>query len=173
MGALERLFIVDNISAWCPSIRSKTAIRSSAKRNLIDPSIAVAALGVGPGYFNTDFKTLGFLFESLCVRDLKAYSIGANGRVSYYRDRYGLESDIVLHLEDGRYALIEVKFGDNGVDDGARHLCEIEALIASYNEREKQVPLRMPALKIVLTGTEYGYKREDGVFVIPIGCLRD
>ena len=172
-GALERLFIVDNISAWCPSIRSKTAIRSSAKRNLIDPSIAVAALGVGPGYFNTDFKTLGFLFESLCVRDLKAYSIGANGRVSYYRDRYGLESDIVLHLEDGRYALIEVKFGDNGVDDGARHLCEIEALIASYNEREKQVPLRMPALKIVLTGTEYGYKREDGVFVIPIGCLRD
>ena len=173
MGALERLFIVDNISAWCPSIRSKTAIRSSAKRNLIDPSIAVAALGVGPGYFNTDFKTLGFLFESLCVRDLKAYSIGANGRVSYYRDRYGLESDIVLHLEDGRYALIEVKFGDNGVDDGARHLCEIEALIASYNEREKQVPLRMPALKIVLTGAEYGYKREDGVFVIPIGCLRD
>jgi hypothetical protein len=93
--------------------------------------------------------------------------------VSYYRDRYGLESDIVLHLDDGRYALIEVKLGDDGVEDGASHLLEIEALVASNNERETQVPLRMPDLKIVLTGAEYGYKRDDGVFVIPIGCLKD
>jgi predicted AAA+ superfamily ATPase len=173
ISALEKLFIVNDIAAWCPSIRSKTAIRASAKRNLIDPSIAVAALGVGPSYFNTDFKTLGFLFESLCVRDLKAYSLRANGSVSYYRDRYGLESDIVLHLDDGRYALIEVKLGDDGVEDGASHLLEIEALVASNNERETQVPIRMPDLKIVLTGAEYGYKREDGVLVIPIGCLKD
>lgn len=97
----------------------------------------------------------------------------ANGDISYYRDRYGLESDIVLHLDDGRYALLEVKLGGNSVDDGAKHLLELEALVSKYNEREKQVPLRMPDLKIVLTGTEYGYRREDGVLVIPIGCLRD
>jgi hypothetical protein len=84
-----------------------------------------------------------------------------------------LESDIVLHLDDGRYALVEVKLGDNGVDDGAKHLLELEALVSQYNEREKQIPLRMPDLKIVLTGTEYGYRRKDGVLVIPIGCLRD
>ncbi|MDR0782151.1 MAG: DUF4143 domain-containing protein [Propionibacteriaceae bacterium] len=173
LGALEKLFIVDDITAWSPSIRSKTSIRSSRKRNLVDPSIAVAALGISPSYFNTDFKTLGFLFESLCIRDLQAYLLRSNGTLSYYRDRYGLESDIVAHLGDGRYALIEVKLGENGVDEGARHLLEIEALVTKYNETEKQAPLRVPDLKIVLTGTEYGYRRPDGVFVIPIGCLRD
>ena len=171
LGAMVKLFIVDDITAWSPSIRSKTAIRSSKKRNFVDPSIAVAALGIGPNYFNTDFKTLGFLFESLCVRDLKAYSLPANGAISYYRDRYGLKSDIVLHLDDGRYALVEVKLGEDGVDEGARHLIEIEALISKYNESKKQALLRMPALKIVLTGAEYGYRRKDGVLVIPIGCL--
>lgn len=94
-----------------------------------------------------------------------------NGAVSYYRGRYDLESDIVLHLEDGRYALIEVKLGANGIDEGAAHLLEIEDLVKKHNKREKQVPLRMPDLKIVLTGTEYGYRRDDGVCVVPIGCL--
>ncbi|MBR0172342.1 MAG: ATP-binding protein [Lachnospiraceae bacterium] len=173
ISALEKLYIIEDVDAWCPSIRSKTAIRSSKKRNLIDPSIAVAALGIKPEYFNTDFRTLGFLFESLCIRDLKAYSSAQYGRISYYHDRYGLESDIVLHLSDGRYALIEVKLGYDEVDKGAEHLVKIEKLIKEYNEEEKQVPLRLPDLKIVLTGTEYGYKRDDGVFVIPIGCLRD
>ncbi|HAZ91167.1 MAG TPA: AAA family ATPase, partial [Eubacterium sp.] len=101
---LEDLFIIDELPAWCPAIRSKEAIRSGNKRNLVDPSIAVAALGISPAYFNTDFKTLGFLFESLCIRDLKIYSSGMNGEVSYYHDRYGLEADAVLHLKDGRYA---------------------------------------------------------------------
>ena len=173
LGALEKLFIVDDIAAWSPPIRSRTSIRASRKRNLVDPSIAVAALSIGPSYFNTDFKTLGFLFESLCVRDLKAYSLRRHGVVSYYRDRYGLESDIALHLDDGRYALIEVKLGADGVDEGARHLLEIEALVAKHNKHETQVPLRMPDLKIILSGTEYGYRRPDGVLVIPIGCLRD
>ena len=148
-------------------------IRSSKKKNLIDPSIAVAALGIGPKFFNSDFKTLGFLFESLCIRDIRAYSSGHGGTVSYYRDRYGLEADIVLHLEDGRYALCEVKLGESGVDEGAEHLLEIEKLIMDQNRTEEQVPLRLPDLKIVITGTKYGYRREDGVFVIPIGCLRD
>lgn len=170
---LEDLYIIDEIPAWCPAIRSKEAIRSGNKRNFIDPSIAVAALGLSPDYFNTDFKTLGFLFESLCIRDLKIYSSGMNGEVSYYHDRYGLEADAVLHLKDGRYALIEFKLGSKEIDAGARHLCEIERLIGEYNKKEKQVPLRLPDLKLVITATEYAYKREDGVYVIPIGCLKN
>jgi len=171
--ALEKLYIIEDVPAWCPSIRSKEAIRASNKRNLIDPSIAVAALGVTPEYFNTDFKTLGFLFESLCIRDLKIYSSKMKGEISYYHDRYGLEADGVLHLKDGRYALLEFKLGTKEIDAGAKHLCEIERLIVEYNKKEKQCPLRLPDLKIVITGSQYGYKREDGVFVIPIGCLKD
>lgn len=170
---LEDLYIIDELPAWCPAIRSKEAIRSSNKRNLVDPSIAVAALGLSPDYFNTDFKTLGFLFESLCIRDLKIYSSGMNGEVSYYHDRYGLEADAVLHLKDGRYALIEFKLGSKEIDMGAEHLCKIESLINEYNKKEKQVPLRLPDLKLVITATEYGYKREDGVYVVPIGCLKN
>ena len=170
---LEDLYIIDELPAWCPAIRSREAIRSSNKRNLVDPSIAVAALGLSPDYFNTDFKTLGFLFESLCIRDLKIYSSGMNGDVSYYHDRYGLEADAVLHLKDGRYALIEFKLGSKEIDMGAAHLCKIERLIEEYNKKEKQVPLRLPDLKLVITATEYGYKREDGVYVIPIGCLKN
>ena len=173
ISALKKLYIIEDIDAWCPAIRSKTAIRASKKKNLVDPSIAVAAQNLTPEYFNTDFKTLGFLFESLVFRDLKIYSSLLKGRMSYYRDRYGLEADAVLHLGDGRYALIEIKLGSNEVDYGASHLIQIENLIKKYNEEEKQVPLRLPDLKIVITGTEYGYRRDDGVFVIPIGCLRD
>ena len=171
--ALEKLYIIDDIDAWCPAIRSKSSIRSSKKKNLIDPSIAVAALGLSPEYFNTDFKTLGFLFESLCIRDLKIYSSAFDGSMSYYHDRYGLEADGVLHLNDGRYALLEFKLGAKEIELSAAHLLEIENLIKKYNEKEKQCPLRLPNLKIVVTGTQYGYKRDDGVFVIPIGCLKD
>ena len=173
IDALERLYIIDDIDAWCPAIRSKTVIRASKKRNLIDPSIAVAALGLSPDYFNTDFKTLGFLFESLCIRDLKIYSSSFDGAMSYYRDRYGLEADGVLHLNDGRYALLEFKLGSKEIDEGAKHLCDIERLVKEYNKKEQQCKLRLPDLKIVVTGTQYGYRRPDGVFVIPIGCLKD
>ena len=169
----KKLNIIEDIDAWCPAIRSKTAIRSSPKLNLVDPSIAVAALGLSPGYFNRDFKTLGFLFECLAIRDLKVYSTAAHGKVSYYRDRYGLEADCVLSLEDGRYALIEFKLGEREVDRGAQHLCQIESLIKEKNEVEQQCPIRLPDLKIVITGTKYGYRREDGVLVIPIGCLKN
>ena len=172
ISALEKLYVVEDIDAWCPAIRSKTAIRSSKKKNLIDPSIAVAAMNLTPDYFNTDFKTLGFLFESMVFRDLKVYSCLMNGRMSYYHDRYGLEADAVLHLGDGRYAIIEIKLGSNDIDYGAKHLIEIENLIKKYNEKEKQVPLRLPDLKLVITGTEYGYRREDGVIVLPLACLK-
>ena len=173
LEALQRLYIIDDIEAWCPAIRSRSAIRSSKKRNLIDPSIAVAALGLSPAYFDTDFKTLGFLFESLCLRDLKIYSSKYDGRISYYRDRYGLEADCVLHLNDSRFALIEFKLGSSQIDEGAAHLIEIENLIKQHNEKERQCPIRLPNLKIIITGSEYGYRRKDGVFVIPIGCLKD
>jgi hypothetical protein len=171
--AFEKLYIIEDVDAWCPSIRSKTTIRSSKKKNLIDPSIAAAALEISPEYFNLDYKTLGFLFESLVIRDLRIYSSEHNGHVSYYRDRYGLEADAVLHLENGKFALIEIKLGQNEVEEGAKHLNEIEKLIQEHNKTEKQVPLRLPDLKMVITGTEYGYKRDDGVYVVPIGCLKD
>ena len=116
---------------------------------------------------------MGFLFESLCIRDLKIYSSAYDGKISYYHDRYGLEADAVLHLNDGRYALIEFKLGEHEVDQGAKHLCEIEELIKRFNAKETQCPLRLPDLKLVITGTKYGYRRDDGVFVIPIGCLKD
>ena len=107
------------------------------------------------------------------VRDLKVYSSAFDGQMSYYRDRYGLEADGVLHLNDGRYALLEFKLGSSEIDEGATHLCEIERLVKEYNEKETQCKLRLPDLKIVITGTQYGYRRPDGIFVIPIGCLKN
>ena len=170
--ALRNLFVINDVGAWCPAIRSATDIRASHKRGFSDPSIAVAAMGVGPEYFRTDFKTFGFLFESLVLRDLRVYSHAMGGRISYYRDRYGLEADAVLHLKDGRYALIEIKLGSNEIEEGAEHLTEIVRLIAEYNKSEAQCPLRMPDLLMVITGGEYAYTRVDGVIVCPISALR-
>lgn len=167
------MFIIKDVNAWSPQIRGKTAIRTSPKRNLIDPSIAVAALGLSPEYFNTDFKTLGFLFECLCIRDLRVYSYSNGGDVSFYHDKYGLEADAVLHLENGQYALIEFKLGSNEIDKAAKNLNKIESLIKEHNEKTDGTTMRLPDLKLIITATEYGYKREDGVLVIPIGCLRN
>jgi len=171
--SLKRLFVLDDVEAWCPAIRSKSAIQATDKREFADPSIAVAALGVDPDYFNLDLKTFGFIFENLCIRDLRIYSAALGGHLSYYHDRYGLEADAVLHLRDGRYALIEFKLGSAEIDMGAEHLLKIEELVKKYNASETQAPIRLPDLKMVITGTKYGYKREDGVYVVPIGCLKD
>ena len=173
VNALEKLFVIEDIPAWCPAIRSATAIRSSYKREFVDPSIAVAALGVNPTYFHTDLKTFGFIFETLCARDLKVYSQSNKGELSYYRDRYDLEADFVLHLKDGRYALIECKLGGKEIEKGASHLIKIRDLIREKNIKEKQVPIPEPDLMIVLTGGEIAYRRPDDVYVIPIGCLKD
>ena len=173
VNVLKKLYVIQDVEAWCPAIRSKSAIQATNKREFVDPSLVVAALGVDPDYFNLDLKTFGFIFETLCVRDLKVYSGAHDGKVSYYRDRYGLEADCILHLRDGRYALIEFKLGSSDIEDGAKHLTELEELIKQHNEKEKQVKLRLPDLKIVITGTQYGYKRPDGVLVVPIGCLKD
>ena len=173
VNVLKKLYVIQDVEAWCPAIRSKSAIQATNKREFVDPSLVVAALGVDPDYFNLDLKTFGFIFETLCIRDLKVYSAAHDGKVSYYRDRYGLEADCVLHLRDGRYALIEFKLGSADIEEGAKHLTELEKLIKQHNEKEKQVKLRLPDLKIVITGTQYGYKRPDGVRVVPIGCLKD
>ena len=170
---LKKLFLIQDVGAWCPAIRSKSALQATDKREFVDPSLVVAALGIDPEYFNLDLKTFGFIFETLCIRDLKAYSAALGGRVSYYHDRYGLEADCVLHLRDGRYALIEFKLGSADIEDGANHLIELENLIQTYNLKETQCKLRLPDLKIVITGTQYGYKRDDGVLVVSIGCLKN
>ena len=173
VSALEKLFVIQDMDAWCPAIRSKTAIRSGAKRAFCDPSIAVALLGLTPESMQTEFKTLGFIFEQLCIRDLKAYTSGLYSDVAYYNDRYGLEADVVLHLDDGRYALIECKLGSREIENGAAHLLELQRLIREHNLVEKQMPIREPDLLIVLTGGQYGYRRKDGVYIIPIGSLKD
>lgn len=173
VGALEKLFVIQDIDAWCPAIRSKTAIRSAPKRCFVDPSIAVAAMNINAEGFETQLKTFGFVFEQMCARDLRAYTSDFDSHLSYYRDRYGLEADLVLHLADGRYALIECKLGSREIDDGVKHLLEIKRLIQERNKTEKQVPLREPDLMIVMTGGKMAYTRPDGVKVIPLACLKD
>ncbi len=173
LDALQRLFVIQDIEAWSPAIRSASAIRRGTKREFVDPSIAVAALGLSPEALYTDLKTFGFLFECMAIRDLKAYSLSLGGSISYYHDRYDLEADAVLHLEDGRYALIEFKLGSREIEEGAEHLKEIKQLVQEHNKTEKQIKLREPDLMLVITGGEMAYTRPDGVKVIPLACLKD
>lgn len=173
LDAFQRLFVIQDVEAWSPAIRSASAIRRGAKREFVDPSIAVAALGLSPEALYTDLKTFGFLFECMAIRDLKAYSLSLGGSISYYHDRYDLEADAVLHLEDGRYALIEFKLGSREIEEGAEHLKEIRRLVQDHNKAEKQIRLREPDLMIVITGGEMAYTRPDGVKVIPLACLKD
>lgn len=173
LGVLERLFVIEDVEAWCPAIRSASAIRVGKKRCFVDPSIAVAILGASPAGLEVDLKTFGFIYECMAIRDLKVYSQLLGGKISYYHDRYGLEADAVLHLEDGRYALIEFKLGSREIEEGAQHLLKLKQLIEENNRKERQVKLRLPDLLIVLTGGEMAYTRQDGVKVIPLGCLKD
>jgi predicted AAA+ superfamily ATPase len=172
-SALKRLFVVQDIDAWSPAVRSASAIRRGVKRGLVDPSIAVAALGLSPQALEIDLKTFGFIFECLAIRDLRAYSQGLGGSLSYYHDRYDLEADAVLHLRDGRYALIEFKLGSAEIEIGAQHLLEIKNLVHAFNEKESQIKLREPDLLMIITGGPMAYTRPDGVKVIPLGCLKD
>jgi predicted AAA+ superfamily ATPase len=172
LNVLERLYVIEDIPAWCPSIRSATAIRAGKKKEFTDPSIAVAAFMLSPDALLQDLNTFGFIFECLCIRDLKVYSSAMGGRASYYHDRYGLEADCVLHLADGRYALIEFKLGSRETEEGAAHLLELKQLILKANA-EKRARLREPDLLLVITGGEMAYTRNDGVKILPIGCLRN
>lgn len=169
IDALKKLFVIENIDAWSPSIRSKSSIRSISKKQFIDPSIAVAAQDLSPQSLEEDLNTFGFIFENLCIRDLIIYSSPSNGVVSYYRDRFDLEVDCVLHLRDGRYALIEFKLGSKEEEKGAKNLLKINDLI---NKKNSENGMKKPSFLAIITGGEFAYTRKDGVKVIPIGCLR-
>ena len=173
VDALTRLFVVQDIDAWSPAVRSASAIRRGKKRGFVDPSIPIAILGLSPEMLEVDLKTFGFLFECMCIRDLRAYSQALGGKMSYYHDRYDLEADGVLHLSDGRYALLEFKLGSEEIEKGAAHLLEIKQLINEYNNKEKQILIREPDLLMVITAGPMAYTRPDGVHVVPLACLKD
>lgn len=168
LDALKKIFVIEEMSAWNPNLRSKTAIRTSNTRYFVDPSIAVAALGIGPNDLINDLKTFGFIFETLCVRDLRVYADSLNGDVFHYRDKDGQECDAVIHLRNGKYGLIEIKLGgDKLIEDGANNLKKMESKI----DLEK---MGKPSFLMVLIGVgDYAYRRSDGIYIVPIGCLKN
>lgn len=167
--ALKKIFVIEDASAWNPNLRSKTAIRTSDTRYFTDPSIATAALGLGPEDLINDLETFGLLFETLCVRDLRVYAEAIGGRLYHYRDKNNLECDAVVHLNNGRYGLVEVKLGgEEAIEAGARTLLALAGKIDT-------VKMKDPAFMMVLTGIgQYAYRRpQDGVLVVPVGCLKE
>lgn len=166
MSALKSIFVVDDMAAWNPNLRSKTAIRTSDTRYFNDPSIATSALGVSPADLTRDLNTMGLLFETLAVRDLRVYADALNGKVYHFRDKSGLECDAVIHLRNGNYGLVEIKLGGNMlIEDGAKTLKTLAEKIDTSHMNE-------PSFMMVLTGIgDYPFRRKDGVYVIPIGCL--
>lgn len=168
LNALENIFVIENVSSWNPNLRSKTAIRTSDTRYFIDPSIGTAALGLGPNDLTADLNTLGLFFETLCMRDLRVFADTLDGNIYHYRDKNGLECDAVLHLRNGSYALIEIKLGgDNLIESGAESL-------KTLSDRINTDKMKHPAFLMVLIATgKYAYRRKDGVYVVPIGCLKD
>ncbi len=166
INALRRIFVIEDVPAWSPSMRSKTALRTSPKRNFVDPSIAAASLRIGPEKLLQDFNTFGFLFESLCVRDMRVYAQTNDGDVYHYRDKNELEADMIISLRDGRWAPVEVKLGQKQIEEAAAHLIKLSSKVNA----EK---MGNPSFMMILTAGEYAYKRADGVWVVPLGCLRD
>ncbi len=169
LKAMKKIFVIEDALAWNPNLRSKVAIRTSDTRYFTDPSIATAALGLGPDDLINDLNTFGLFFETLCVRDLRVYADALGGTVYHYRDKSGAECDAVVHLRNGSYGLIEVKLGgDTQVDEGAKTLVALADKIDTTKMKE-------PTFKMVITGVGlYAYRRpQDGVYVVPIGCLKD
>jgi len=168
VNALRKIFVIEDMPAWNPNLRSKTAIRSADTRYYTDPSIAAAALGIGPNDLLNDLKTFGILFETLCIRDLRVYADAVDGGVYHYRDKDGQECDAVIHLRNGKYGLIEIKLGgDKLIEEGARSLKALSDKIDTDKMNE-------PSFLMILTGTgDYAYRRRDGVYVVPIGCLKN
>lgn len=168
LDALRKIFVVEDMPAWNPNLRSKTAIRTTDTRYFVDPSIATAALGLGPADLMNDLNTMGFFFEAMCVRDLRVFAEALNGKVYHYRDKTGLECDAVIHLRNGQYGLIEIKLGgDSLIKEGAQTLTALANQIDTTR-------MKSPAFKMILTATgEYAYRRpEDGIYIVPIGCLK-
>ena len=168
INALKKIFVIEDSEAWNPNLRSKSAIRTSDTRYFTDPSIATAALGLGPSDLINDLNTFGLIFETLCVRDLRVYAEALNGRVYHFRDRNGLECDAVVHLRNGSYGLVEIKLGgDDLINEGVKTLKELSGKIDTGR-------MKQPSFLMVLTAVGfYAYRREDGVYVVPVGCLKD
>ncbi len=168
MNALRKIFVIEDMPAWNPNLRSKTAIRTHETRYFVDPSIATAALGLGPQDLINDLNTMGFYFENLCIRDLRVFADLLDGEVYHYRDKTELECDAVVHLRNGSYGLIEIKLGgERLIEEGAKTLTALRNRLDTGKMKE-------PSFMMILTGTDsFAYRREDGIYVVPIGCLKD
>ncbi len=167
INALKKIFVIEDSEAWNPNLRSKTAIRTSDTRYFTDPSIATAAMGLGPNDLINDLNTFGLFFETLCIRDLRVYADAINGSVYHYRDKNNLECDAVVHLRNGEYGLIEIKLGGDLINDGVKTLTELAGKIDTNK-------MKQPAFLMILTAVgNYAYRREDGIFIVPITTLRD
>lgn len=166
--ALKKIYVIEDMEAWNPNLRSKAAIRTTDTRYYVDPSIAAAALGIGPADLVNDLNTMGLLFETMAVRDLRVYAESIDGDVFHYRDSNGLECDSVIHLRNGRYGLIEIKLGGQAlIEEGAKTLNKFESLIDTKK-------MNGPSFKMILTAVgSLAYKREDGIYVVPIDCLKN
>ena len=168
IGALKKIFVIEDMPSWNPNLRSKTAIRSAETRYFVDPSVAVAALGLGPDDLMGDLETFGLLFETMCVRDLRVYADAVDGSVYHYRDKNGLECDAVIHLRNGSYGLVEVKLG------GAQAIEKGVSTLTSLASSIDTTKMKAPSFLMVLVAVgDYAYRRKDGVFVVPLGCLKD
>ena len=165
-NALRRIFVVETMPAWSPSLRSKTAIRTSSKHHFVDPSIATAVMRINPTGVLHDFEYFGFLFEALCARDVRIYAQNNDGDVFHYRDKSGLEADMIVALRDGRWGAVEVKLGNRQIEQAAENLLKLKEKINAEKMRE-------PSFLMVLTGGQYAFRRKDGVFIVPIGCLKN
>lgn len=167
IDALKKIFVIEDSPAWNPNLRSKTAIRSKDTRYFVDPSIATAALGLGPNDLLNDLNTMGLIFENLCIRDLRVYADALDGSIYHYRDKTNLECDAVIHLRGGAYGLIEVKLGgDPFIEEGAKNLIALAKKIDTTK-------MKAPAFLMVLCGVApFAYKRRDGVCVVPVSCLK-
>ena len=168
INALKLIFVIEDMPAWNPNLRSKAAIRTSDTRYFVDPSIAVAALGIGPKDLMSDLNTFGFVFENLCVRDLRVYAEAMNGKVYHYRDSLGLECDTVIHLRNGQYGLVEIKLGgDKLIEEGAVNLLKLR-------DRIDTDKMSSPSFMMILTAVgNFAYQRKDGVYVVPVTCLKN
>lgn len=168
IDSLKKIFVIEDSPAWNPNLRSKTAIRTTDTRYFVDPSIASAALGLGPNDLINDLNTMGLIFENLCIRDLRVYADSLDGQIYHYRDKNGLECDAVIHLRNGDYGLIEIKLGgDKLIEEGAKSLLKL-------SDKIDTTKMKKPSFLMVLCGVApFAYQRKDGVFVVPIGCLKD
>ena len=168
ISALKKIFVVEDMPAWNPNLRSKSAIRTSDTRYFVDASIAAAALGIGPNDLINDLNTMGFLFETMCVRDLRVYAGALGGSVYHFRNKAGLECDAVVHLRNGSYGLIEIKLG------GEKLIREGVETLTSLTESIDTSKMKEPAFRMILTAADqYAYRREDGICIVPVGCLKD